>query len=169
MLTDVAATAHSPAKAMRAGVVLAALGVVFGDIGTSPLYSIQTLFHPAGPHPMSMGQLHVYGVISLIFWSVMAIVTITYVMLVMRVDNDGEGGVMALVALLRRYGEGNPRTVAVLSAIGILGVALFFGDSMITPAPSSPISSYRSPQSSSEPCSPCSARELRWWDGSSDL
>ena len=134
MLTDVAAPAHSPARAMRAGVVLAALGVVFGDIGTSPLYSIQTLFHPAGPHPMSMGQLHVYGVISLIFWSVMAIVTITYVMLVMRVDNDGEGGVMALVALLRRYGEGNPRTVAVLSAIGILGVALFFGDSMITPA-----------------------------------
>lgn len=134
MLTDVAKTAHSPAEVMRAGVVLAALGVVFGDIGTSPLYSIQTLFHPAGPHPMSMGQLHVYGVISLIFWSVMAIVTITYVMLVMRVDNDGEGGVMALVALLRRYGEGNPRTVAVLSAIGILGVALFFGDSMITPA-----------------------------------
>ena len=135
MLTDVAApTAHPHAQAIRASVVLAALGVVFGDIGTSPLYSIQTLFHPAGPHPMSMGQLHVYGVVSLIFWSVMAIVTLTYVMLVMRIDNDGEGGVMALVALLRRYGDGNPRTVAILTGVGILGVALFFGDSMITPA-----------------------------------
>lgn len=122
------------APPLRAGLVLAALGVVFGDIGTSPLYSIQTLFHPAGPHPMSMGQLHVYGVVSLIFWSVMAIVTLTYVMLVMRVDNGGEGGVMALVALLRRYGDGSPRTVAALTAVGILGVALFFGDSMITPA-----------------------------------
>ena len=127
-------TPAADALRLRSGVVLAALGVVFGDIGTSPLYSIQALFHPAGPHPMSMGQFHVYGVVSLIFWSVMAIVTLTYVMLVMRVDNRGEGGVMALVALLRRYGEGSPRTVAVLTGVGILGVALFFGDSMITPA-----------------------------------
>ncbi|MGI9162081.1 MAG: potassium transporter Kup [Mycobacterium sp.] len=134
MLRDAEVSPHAPPQSARPAVVLAALGVVFGDIGTSPLYSVQTLFHPAGPHPMSMGNLHVYGVVSLIFWSVMAIVTITYVMLVMRVDNDGEGGVMALVALLRRYGEGNPRTVSVLSAVGILGVALFFGDSMITPA-----------------------------------
>ena len=131
---ETTAPGHSGSTRLRAGVVLAALGVVFGDIGTSPLYSMQTLFHPAGPHPMSMGVLHVYGVVSLIFWSVMAIVTLTYVLLVMRVDNDGEGGVMALVALLRRYGEGSPRTVAVLTGVGILGVALFFGDSMITPA-----------------------------------
>ena len=134
MLTDSAHDTHATAAPVRAGVVLAALGVVFGDIGTSPLYSMATLFGPGGPHPMSMGQLHVYGVVSLVFWSVMVIVTLTYVVLVMRVDNGGEGGVMALVALLRRYGEGNPRTVAVLTAIGILGVALFFGDSMITPA-----------------------------------
>lgn len=134
MLTDAFAVPRTADTSVRAGVVLSALGVVFGDIGTSPLYSVQTLFHPAGPHPVEMGRLHVYGVVSLIFWSVMAIVTLTYVMLVMRVDNDGEGGVMALVALLRRYGEGNPRTVAVLTALGILGVALFFGDSMITPA-----------------------------------
>ena len=134
MLTDAEAATHAPPRSIRPAVVLAALGVVFGDIGTSPLYSMQALFHPAGPHPMSMGQLHVYGVVSLIFWSVMAIVTITYVLLVMRVDNGGEGGVMALVALLRRYGEGKPRTIAVLTGIGIFGVALFFGDSMITPA-----------------------------------
>ena len=134
MLTESVAPPHAPPQSTRAAVVLAALGVVFGDIGTSPLYSMQALFHPSGPHPIEMGQLHVYGVVSLVFWSVMAIVTITYVMLVMRIDNDGEGGVMALVALLRRYGEGNPRTVGVLTAVGILGVALFFGDSMITPA-----------------------------------
>ena len=134
VLRESAGASHDAARPVRASVILAALGVVFGDIGTSPLYSVQALFHPAGPHPMSMGQLHVYGVVSLIFWSVMAIVTLTYVLLVMRVDNDGEGGVMALVALLRRYGEGRPRTVAVLTGIGILGVALFFGDSMITPA-----------------------------------
>lgn len=134
MLTESAHVAPASALPVRAGMVLAALGVVFGDIGTSPLYSMATLFAPGGPHPMSMGQLHVYGVVSLVFWSVMVIVTLTYVVLVMRVDNGGEGGVMALVALLRRYGEGSPRTLAALTAIGILGVALFFGDSMITPA-----------------------------------
>ncbi|MGI9124176.1 MAG: KUP/HAK/KT family potassium transporter, partial [Mycobacterium sp.] len=134
MLTDVAAPARAAVTPVRAGLVLAALGVVFGDIGTSPLYSVQTLFHPSGPDPMSIAPQRVYGVVSLIFWSVMIIVTLTYVLLVMRVDNDGEGGVMALVALLRRYGEGNPRTIAVLTAMGILGAALFFGDSMITPA-----------------------------------
>lgn len=124
----------SSAITARPGVILAALGVVFGDIGTSPLYSIQTLFHPDGPYPVPMGQSHVYGAISLVFWSVMAIVTLTYVTLVMRVDNDGEGGVMALIALLRRYGEGSPRALAFLTGLGILGAALFFGDSMITPA-----------------------------------
>lgn len=134
MLTDSAKATPLHVQSIRPGIVLAALGVVFGDIGTSPLYSMQTLFSPAGPHPASMGQLHVYGVVSLIFWSVMIIVTLTYVTLVMRADNDGEGGVLALVALLRRYGGGNARTVAVLTGLGILGGALFFGDSMITPA-----------------------------------
>ena len=135
MLTEPVAPPHGVAPQMRAGIVLAALGVVFGDIGTSPLYSVQTLFHPGSPHPVSMGQLHVYGVVSLIFWSVMLIVTLTYVGLVMRADNDGEGGVLALIALLRRYGgSSSPRAVAALTAVGILGAALFFGDSMITPA-----------------------------------
>lgn len=135
VLTDAAVGTHTPTRSIRPAVVLAALGVVFGDIGTSPLYSVQTLFHPSGPHPVEIDRMNVYGVVSLVFWSVMAIVTLTYVTLVMRVDNDGEGGVMALVALLRRYGEeGNPRTVAALTALGVLGAALFFGDSMITPA-----------------------------------
>ena len=134
MLTDSSKTAGVPALSVRGGVVLAALGVVFGDIGTSPLYSMQALFHPAGPRPAAMSKPDVYGVVSLIFWSVMIIVTLTYVTLVMRADNDGEGGVLALVSLLRRYGDGKPRTIAVLTGLGILGGALFFGDGMITPA-----------------------------------
>jgi len=75
----------------------------------------------------------VFGVVSLVFWSVMIIVTITYVLLAMRVDNDGEGGIMALITLLRRYGGGG-RWATRLAAVGIFGAALFFGDSMITPA-----------------------------------
>ncbi|MCB0924713.1 MAG: KUP/HAK/KT family potassium transporter [Mycobacterium sp.] len=128
-------TTHTPAQRIRAGLAVGALGVVFGDIGTSPLYTLQTLFNPGDPHPVPITRTNVYGVVSLVFWSVMTIVTLTYVMLVMRADNDGEGGVMALITLVRRFGRASsPRTVAVLSTLGILGAALFFGDSMITPA-----------------------------------
>jgi KUP system potassium uptake protein len=122
-------------EVVRAAVVVGALGVVFGDIGTSPIYTIQTVFSPADPHPVPISTANVYGVISLIFWSVMIIVTLTYVVLVMRVDNDGEGGIMALISLLRRWGGAQRRRVAaLLAALGIFGAALFFGDSMITPA-----------------------------------
>ncbi|MCW1958533.1 MAG: KUP/HAK/KT family potassium transporter [Mycobacterium sp.] len=115
--------------------VVGALGVVFGDIGTSPIYTLQTLFNPGDPHPVPITIDNVYGVVSLVFWSVMMIVTLTYVTLVMRADNDGEGGVMALITLVRRIGDkSSPRLVAALSTLGILGAALFFGDSMITPA-----------------------------------
>ncbi len=91
-------------ETFRAAVVVGALGVVFGDIGTSPIYTIQTVFNPKDPHPVPISTNNVYGVVSLIFWSVMIIVTVTYVLLVMRVDNDGEGGIMALITLLRRLG-----------------------------------------------------------------
>ncbi|RZL84651.1 MAG: potassium transporter Kup [Rhodococcus sp. (in: high G+C Gram-positive bacteria)] len=122
-------------EAVRAAVVVGALGVVFGDIGTSPIYTIQTVFNPADPHPVPISTDNVYGVVSLIFWSVMLIVTLTYVLLVMRADNDGEGGIMALITLLRRMGGTQSRRVAaVLAGLGIFGAALFFGDSMITPA-----------------------------------
>ena len=115
--------------------VIGALGVVFGDIGTSPIYTLQTVFNPGDPHPVPININNVYGVVSLIFWSVMIIVTLTYVMLVMRADNDGEGGVMALITQVRRFADKSPpRVVAALSTLGILGAALFFGDSMITPA-----------------------------------
>lgn len=122
-------------QALRLGVIIAALGVVFGDIGTSPIYTLQTVFNPNDPHPVPVADSHVYGVVSLIFWSVMIIVTLTYVTLVMRADNNGEGGIMALITLLRRWtGSRGRRTSAVLAAAGLFGAALFFGDSMITPA-----------------------------------
>ena len=122
-------------ETVGAALVVGALGVVFGDIGTSPIYTIQTVFSPADPHPVPVTVGNVYGVVSLIFWSVMIIVTLTYVVLVMRVSNDGEGGIMALISLLRRWGgSGRRRTAALLAGLGIFGAALFFGDSMITPA-----------------------------------
>ncbi|MCE7004419.1 potassium transporter Kup [Kibdelosporangium philippinense] len=121
--------------AVRLAVVIGALGVVFGDIGTSPIYTLQTLFNPADPHPVPISTQNVYGVVSLVFWSVMIIVTVTYVLLAMRADNDGEGGIMALITLLRRKAaQWGGRSAAVLAGLGIFGAALFFGDSMITPA-----------------------------------
>lgn len=129
-------------QALRPPLVIAALGVVFGDIGTSPIYTLQTVFNPGDPHPVPISETHVYGVVSLIFWSVMLIVTLTYVSLVMRADNDGEGGVMALITLVRRCcPAGHERKAAVLSGLGLFGAALFFGDSMITPPAISVLSS----------------------------
>jgi KUP system potassium uptake protein len=119
----------------QAALVIGALGIVFGDIGTSPLYTVQTVFNPDDPHPVTATQTSVYGVISLIFWSVTIVVTLKYVLLVMRADNDGEGGIMALITLIRRRQiPGGARTKLALAALGIFGASLFFGDSMITPA-----------------------------------
>ncbi|HEY3686282.1 MAG TPA: potassium transporter Kup [Streptosporangiaceae bacterium] len=122
-------------NAVRLSVVVGALGVVFGDIGTSPIYTLQTVFSPSDPHPVPIRPENVYGVVSLVFWSVMIIVTVTYVLLAMRADNDGEGGIMALITLVGRWsGQRRRRTTAVLAALGLFGASLFFGDSMITPA-----------------------------------
>lgn len=120
---------------VRLAVVIGALGVVFGDIGTSPIYTLQTVFNPQDPHPVPVSTANVYGVVSLVFWSVVVIVMVTYVLLAMRADNDGEGGIMALITLLRRQSARRGRRAAVvLAALGIFGASLFFGDSMITPA-----------------------------------
>ena len=119
----------------QGALAVGALGVVFGDIGTSPLYTVQTVFNPSDPHPVKVSHDTIFGIVSLIFWSVTIIVTVTYVLLVMRADNDGEGGIMALIALIRRRAlPGGRRAKAVLAALGIFGASLFFGDSMITPA-----------------------------------
>ena len=126
---------HTGSNSVRTAVVIAALGVVFGDIGTSPIYTIQTVFNPEDPHPVPVSTDNVFGVVSLIFWSVMIIVTTTYVLLALRIDNDGEGGIMSLIALLRRWGQKRGRrSTVVLAGLGIFGASLFFGDSMITPA-----------------------------------
>ena len=122
-------------QTVRLALVVGALGVVFGDLGTSPIYTIQTVFNPGDPHPVPISTDNLYGVVSLVFWAVMIIVTLTYVTLVMRADNDGEGGIMALITLVRRWsGPRLTRTALILSTLGIFGAALFFGDSMITPA-----------------------------------
>jgi len=121
--------------AAQGALAVGALGVVFGDIGTSPLYTVQTVFNPSDPHPVKVSHDSIFGVVSLIFWSVTIIVTVTYVLLVMRADNDGEGGIMALIALIRRRAlPGGRRAKALLAGLGIFGASLFFGDSMITPA-----------------------------------
>jgi KUP system potassium uptake protein len=119
----------------RTAVTVAALGVVFGDIGTSPIYTIQTAFNPSDPHPIQTSLQSVYGVVSLIFWAVLLIVTVKYVGLVMNADNDGEGGIMALISQIRKIGgQVEGRTKFLLAGLGVFGAALFFGDSMITPA-----------------------------------
>jgi KUP system potassium uptake protein len=127
-------TQRAPRTAAGA-VLLAALGVVFGDIGTSPIYTVQTVFAPGDPHPIRATTDAVFGIVSLIFWSVTIIVTVTYVLLIMRADNNGEGGIMALITLIRGGRiAGDRRTKLLLAALGLFGASLFLGDSMITPA-----------------------------------
>lgn len=122
-------------ETVKLAVIVGALGVVFGDIGTSPIYTLQTVFNPGDPHPVPVSVDNVVGIVSLIVWSVMMIVTVTYISLAMRVDNHGEGGVMALITLLRRWSKTSRSQVRVtLTFLGLFGAALFLGDSMITPA-----------------------------------
>ena len=118
----------------RVAVTAAALGVVFGDIGTSPIYTIQTAFDPSDPHPISATLDTVYGLVSTIFWAVTLIVTVKYVGLVMSADDDGEGGTMALISQIRRIADASARRKLLLAAVGVFGAGLFLGDSMVTPA-----------------------------------
>ncbi len=115
------------------GLALGAIGVVFGDIGTSPLYAMQTVFSIDG-NAVKPTPSDVYGVISMVFWSITLIVSIKYVLLILRADNDGEGGIMALAALIREKLRSHKRRVAVAMVIGVIGASLFYGDSLITPA-----------------------------------
>jgi KUP system potassium uptake protein len=120
-------------RAGLAALTLAALGVVFGDIGTSPLYALHTVF-AAGGGAVHPDQAGVYGIISLVFWSITAVVSLKYVTAIMRVNNGGEGGIMALIALVQRMDLSGRLAKATLVALGIFGAALFYGDGMITPA-----------------------------------
>lgn len=111
---------------------LGALGVVYGDIGTSPLYTIKEVFSPATGVPLD--AQHLIGVASVIFWALMLIVTLKYVTLVLRADNRGEGGIMALTALAARAAGKTAKRRTLLLLLGLFGAALFYGDSVITPA-----------------------------------
>jgi KUP system potassium uptake protein len=110
---------------------LGALGVVFGDIGTSPLYALKESF--AGHHPLAVDRLHIFGVLSLIFWTMMLIVTLKYVLIILRADNHGEGGSLALLALIARK-LGERRWTPGIVMLGVAATALFYGDAIITPA-----------------------------------
>jgi KUP system potassium uptake protein len=119
-------------KAGLAGTALAAMGVVFGDIGTSPLYTVKEVF--GGHHPLPINADNVLGILSLVFWALTITVSLKYVLFIMRADNKGEGGIMALTALALRTANASPRVLWLMSALGIFGAALFYGDAVITPA-----------------------------------
>jgi len=122
-------SAHS--KSRLPVLALAALGIVYGDIGTSPLYAMKEVF--AGTHPVPITPANIFGILSLVFWSLMIVVSIKYVVFIMRADNRGEGGIMALMALALRRVEGGRGQAAIMLA-GMAGAALFYGDGVITPA-----------------------------------
>ena len=112
--------------------MLGAIGVVFGDIGTSPLYTMKEAFSPH--YGLTPDHATVLGILSLVFWSLVLVITVKYVLVIMRADNDGEGGIMALTALAQRTLPGGSRAAYVIGILGVFGVALFFGDGVLTPA-----------------------------------
>jgi KUP system potassium uptake protein len=122
---------HGPGSKQMAPLVIGAMGVVFGDIGTSPLYTLRQCF--SGQHGLPLTQANILGILSVIFWALMIVVTLKYVTLIMRADNRGEGGIMALTALVSSSLT-NPQARWWLVGLGIFGAAMFYGDGMITPA-----------------------------------
>src|SRR5689334_23184805 len=125
-------SAHGHAHGPLYKLIIGAIGIVYGDIGTSPIYAFRETF--AGHHTLIPDKLHIYGVLSLIFWSMMIIVTIKYVSIIMRADNKGEGGSLALLAMINRTIGTEKRWSAGIVMLGVFATALFYGDSMITPA-----------------------------------
>ena len=124
---------HGHGHASTATLALAALGVVFGDIGTSPLYALKECIQPG--HGVSPTPANVLGLLSLMLWSVVLVVSVKYLAFIMRADNEGEGGILALLALLPESPESKLRgRLGVLSALVLFGAALLYGDGMITPA-----------------------------------
>jgi KUP system potassium uptake protein len=123
---------HGHAQGPLYKLAIGAIGIVFGDIGTSPIYSFRETF--AGHHPLYPDQFHIHAVLSMIFWSMMIVVTVKYVMIIMRADNKGEGGSLALLALINRTLSGKRKWANSIVMLGVFATALFYGDSMITPA-----------------------------------
>ena len=125
-------TEETTKKSLQA-MALAALGIVFGDIGTSPLYAFEQVFSN-GAHSVPIAEVNVLGVLSLFFWSLMMVVTLKYVFFIMRADNHGEGGIMALMALAMNQSKTNPKLLISLLILGLIGASFFYGDGVITPA-----------------------------------
>ncbi|WP_188762164.1 potassium transporter Kup [Sandarakinorhabdus glacialis] len=126
---DPAQAGHAPQGTARLAV--GAIGVVFGDIGTSPLYALKETF--TGHHKLAVDALHIYGIMSLVFWTMTLIVTVKYVLVILRADNRGEGGSLSLLAMISRLSPTSTRS-RYLTLLGVLATALFFGDCIITPA-----------------------------------
>ncbi len=121
----------SQTKSSLAALTLGAIGVVYGDIGTSVLYAVQEVF---GSGHVDFTPANVYGILSIFFWTLTLIVSLKYVVLVLRADNHGEGGLVAMLALASQAVKDQPRLRSVLLLFGIFGTALFYGDGVITPA-----------------------------------
>ena len=121
----------TPKKKLGA-LTIGAIGIVFGDIGTSPLYALREAFSPQ--YGIAINQANVYGILSLMFWAIMALVTVKYLLFMMRADNKGEGGILALTALAQRCFRRSSRGRWLVTALGIFGASMFYGDGMITPA-----------------------------------
>jgi KUP system potassium uptake protein len=119
-------------KSSLVALTVAAIGIVYGDIGTSPLYTLKTIFAPE--HGLTLNTFNLLGVVSLIFWGLTLIVSLKYVTLVLRADNRGEGGIMALMALALSSVSKQSRWCYPLTLAGVFGATLFYGDSVITPA-----------------------------------
>lgn len=123
---------QTPERARLGVLSLAALGIVYGDIGTSPLYALQAVF-ANNRHPVPVDAENILGVLSLVFWSLLIVVTLKYVVLILRADNRGEGGIMALIALVQQRLANQPLGQRLI-LLGLFGAALFYGDGVITPA-----------------------------------
>ncbi|MEG1628631.1 potassium transporter Kup [Pseudomonas sp.] len=128
--SDQADSGHSAAKPLS--LLVAAVGVVYGDIGTSPLYTLKEVF--SGDYGVPVNHDGVLGILALILWSLIWVVSLKYVVFILRADNQGEGGIMALTALARRASAPYPKLRTLMVGCGLIGAALFYGDSMITPA-----------------------------------
>ena len=120
-------------KTKLSALTLAALGVVFGDIGTSPLYTMKEVFS-VGAHPVPLNEVNMFGILSLIVWALIMVVSVKYVAFIMRADNRGEGGIMALLALASHNAAGDAKKQHTIMLLGILGACMFYADGMITPA-----------------------------------
>ena len=129
--TDPAVTGHQPGH-KTSSLALAALGIIYGDIGTSPLYTIKECF--SGKHGLEPNPVNILGIMSMVFWSLIIVVSLKYVIFVLRADNKGEGGTFSLLATLSGRLKDNPKKWAILTVLTASGASLLYGDGVITPA-----------------------------------